>query len=220
MSSTLSYLSLPSRCIQHLCIPFHSQYSNICHYNNTSIESDVNRKRSVRRSFTTDISLPRSLLFHLPLSLSYHYTIITYRASDTSFTLYSSLLTSTQATLPTTNHAACSEICESQSQFPSFFLSFSSFCTCFLLPFLPSSFQYTRAHQQRPPKPKQRVTQETPQKTTQTQEPQSAQRERTTSSEQRQKNTQASQVGFDQVTSTRAMHRLVGDILGSMFYVR
>jgi hypothetical protein len=165
-------------------------------------------------------TFPFLILFSfISLSLSYHYTFISYRASDTSFTLYSSL-TSTQATLPTTNHAACSEIRKSHSHFPSFFLSFSSFSPCFLLPFLPSSFQYTQAHQQRPPKPKQRVTQETPQKNTQTHEPQSAQRERTTSSEQRQKNTQASQIGFDQVTSTRAMHRLVGDILGSMFYVR
>lgn len=160
-----------------------------------------------------------SSLSSLSLSLSYHYTFINHRAPDTSIALHPSLLTFTQATLLINHHAACSKVRESQSHFLSFCLSLL-FSSCFLLSFLPSSFQYTQAHRQRPPKPKQRVTQETPQKTTQTQEPQSAQRERTTSSEQRQKNTQASQIGFDQVTSTRAMHRLVGDILGSMFYVR
>ena len=213
MSSTLSYLSLPSRCIQHLCIPSHSQYSIICHYNNRSIESDVNRKRSVRRWFITYIYISLSLLFRLsvislPASLTVHL-----KHPSPSFTATDLYLSKSA------HHTSCPLhrnlwVAISFPFLPSLhFFFFPSFL-------LASSTQYTEAHRQRPPKPKQRVTQETPQKTTQTQEPQSAQRERTTSSEQRQKNTQASQVGFDQVTSTRAMHRLVGDILGSMFYVR
>lgn len=150
-------------------------------------------------------------------SLSYQSIFDTDRIAHTSIAVHSSLLTHTQATLIIARDASRSEIRKLRYHFPSFLPSFSQSC---LLSFRPSCFPYNEAHLQRPPKAKQRLTQETPQKPTQTQEPQSAQRERTTSSEQKQKNTQASEVGFDQVTSTRAMHRLVGDILGSMFYVR
>jgi len=137
-----SYLKDLGLCFQHcltyryqvdvsntLAIPSLSQYSNICHYNNRSIESDVNSTQ-VRAQMCNYLHYSFSSLS----SPNYQPTFDTDRIADTSIAVLSSLLTHTQATLIIARDASRTEIRELRTHFLSFLLLIvPSFLPSFLL---------------------------------------------------------------------------------------